>query len=227
MSDSIEWLGDYCFEPPMGAPGMRGGVSLTAVRGLSAEELLQRMGATDAEIGVCDAYRRFDTSTVTAPWTPCMYGTSGEWSYVLEDSGVCAWYQHLTDENYHAMPRKGEELVCLHANVAVQPCWLVYSPGDGSILRAEFRESILNFSSGDGEGKAAHLDRVMRENGAVWPGSQDFESVSAWHEFVERNSNKLPGAVWKSVGECLGITIPRVDVEEGNLPVSLLTDPFA
>ena len=227
MSDSIEWLGDHCYEPSMGAPGMRGGVSLTAVRGLPVEDFLRRLGATDAEIGICGAYRTFDTSTVRAPWTPCMYGTSGEWGYVLEDSGVCAWYQHWTDENPGAMPRKGEELVCLHANIAVQPCWLVYSPGDGSILRAEFRESILNFSTGDAEGKAARLDRVMRDNGAVWPGSQDFASAGAWRDFIEQGADKLPGAVWKSVGECLGITIARVDVEEGNLPVALLTDPFA
>jgi hypothetical protein len=35
MSDSIEWLGECCFKEPMGGPGMRGGVSLTAVRGLA------------------------------------------------------------------------------------------------------------------------------------------------------------------------------------------------
>lgn len=158
MSDSIEWLGGHCFEKPMGGPGMRGGVSLTAVRGLPSEDLLRRMGAGDDQIGVRAHYRDFDPLSVDDPWTPCMYGTSGEWSYVLEDSGVCAWYQHWADGSSSVMPHEGEEFVCLYANAAVQPSWLFYAPGEGGLLRAEFRHTLTGPAPA-GESDRAHAAR--------------------------------------------------------------------
>jgi hypothetical protein len=226
MSDSIEWLGEFCFEEPTGGPGMRGGVSLTAVRGLAVEDLLRRMGAGDGQIGACAHYRDFDPLSVEAPWTPCMYGTSGEWSYVLEDSGVCAWYQHWADGNSSVMPRDGEEFVCLHANVAVQPSWLFYSPGDGNLLRTEFRHSLTGPAPESESGRAHLLDSRMRSNGAVWPGPDGFSSPAEWRAFVEDRSAGLHAAVWRSVGEHTGLRIPRGAVESGDLPVALLVDPF-
>ncbi|MFH9002912.1 hypothetical protein ACH4E5_06665 [Streptomyces afghaniensis] len=226
MTDSIEWLGEFCFEEPTGGPGMRGGVSLTAVRGLAVEDLLRRLGAGDGQIGARAHYRDFDPLSVDAPWTPCMYGTSGEWSYVLEDSGVCAWYQHWADGNNSVMPRDGEEFVCLHANVAVQPSWLFYSPGDGGLLRAEFRHSLTGPAPRSESGRAHLLDSRMRSNGAVWPDPDGFSSPAEWRAFVEDRSAGLHAAVWRSVGEHTGLRIPRGAVESGDLPVALLVDPF-
>ncbi|MGW5063415.1 hypothetical protein ACWEQ2_40120 [Streptomyces sp. NPDC004096] len=226
MSDSIEWLGDHCFEAPMGGPGMRGGVSLTAVRGLPVEDLLRRMGAGDGQIGVQAHYRDFDPLSVDAPWRSCMYGTSGEWSYVLEDSGVCAWYQQWANEDSSVIPRDGEEFVCLHANVAVQPSWLFYAPGEGGLLRAEFRHSLAGRAPASESSRTYQLNSRLRSNGAVWPDPDEFSSLDAWRAFVERSSTVLHAAVWRSVGEHTGLKIPRGAVESGDLPVALLLDPF-
>jgi hypothetical protein len=226
VSDSIEWLGGHCFEKPMGGPGMRGGVSLTAVRGLPAEDLLRRLGAGDDRIGVRAHYRDFDPLSVDDPWTPCMYGTSGEWSYVLEDSGVCAWYQHWADGNGSVLPRDGEEFVCLYANAAVQPSWLFYAPGDGGLLHTEFRHSLAGPAPAGDSDRTRRLDSRMRSNGAVWPDPGEFPSREAWRAFVEQSSAGLHAAVWRSAGEHTGLTIPRDAVETGGLPVALLVDPF-
>ncbi|MFK0173311.1 hypothetical protein ACIQU5_31475 [Streptomyces sp. NPDC090306] len=139
---------------------------------------------------------------------------------------MSSWYQHWTDQDLRAMPRKGEELVCLYANVAVQPSWLVYSPGDGSVVHTEFGEGFSSVIPGGVEGRPAQLERAMRDNGAVWPGSQAFASPAAWQQFVERHSPGLHGAVWRSIGDFLGVTLVRSDIEQGLLPVALLTDPF-
>ncbi|MFE7173247.1 hypothetical protein [Streptomyces sp. NPDC057616] len=226
MSDSIEWLGGHCFEAPMRGPGMRGGVSLTAVRGLPVEDLLRRMGAGDAQIGVRAHYRDFDPLSIDDPWTPCVYGTSGEWSYILEDSGVCAWYQHWADGNSAVNPHDGEEFVCLYANVAVQPSWLFYAAGEGGLARAEFRHSLTGPAS-DGESSGTRmLNSRLRDNGALWPDRDEFSSDEAWRAFVEQSSARLHAAVWRSVGEHTGLRIPRAAVESGDLPVALLLDPF-
>src|SRR5881409_1593961 len=73
MNDSLRWFGEHCYERPGKVPGMRGGVSLTAVRGLPVAELLGRLGAREKEIAASVRYRDFGFSADTASLRPCMY----------------------------------------------------------------------------------------------------------------------------------------------------------
>ncbi|MFF7274781.1 hypothetical protein [Streptomyces griseorubiginosus] len=210
MNDSLRWFGEHCYDPPTGHPGMRGGVSLTAVRGLPVAELLRRLSAREDEITAPVRYRDFGFTADTASLRPCMYGTSGEWSYVLEGSGSATWYERWFNDDSAVKPLPGEEMVCLNPNIAVQPCWLAYAPGaDGKVWFTEFGDSPLNSRKVDTTGKVAALDAALRATGAVSRGPG------------------VPAAVWQAVGDCLGIRVPRVDVEEGNLPIALLEDPYA
>ncbi|MGW1620866.1 hypothetical protein [Streptomyces sp. NPDC002172] len=228
MNDSLRWLGEHCYEPPMSHPGMRGGVSLTAVRGLPVAELLRRLRAREDEIAVPVHYRDFGFAADTASRRPCMYGTSGEWSYVLEGSGSSTWYERWFYDDHVVRPLPGEEMVCLNPNIAVQPCWLAYAPGsDGSVWFTEFGDSPLSSQQVDTTGKVAALDAALRAVGAVNPGPPEFERRPTWVKFVNEHHGGVPAVVWQAVGDCLGIRIPRVDVEEGNLPIALLDDPFA
>ncbi|WP_405517797.1 hypothetical protein [Streptomyces canus] len=227
MNDSLRWLGEHCYDPPMGHPGMRGGVSLTAVRGLPVAELLGRLRAREEEIAVPVRYRDFGLTADTASLRPCMYGTSGEWSYVLEGSGSSTWYERWFNDDPEVRPRPGEELVCLNPNIAVQPCWLAYAPGsEDTVWFTEFGESPLNSRKVDTTGKLAVLDAALRANGAVNPGPPQFRRRPDWVRFVREHHGGVPALVWQAVGDCLGIRIPRTDVEEGNLPIALLDDPF-
>ncbi|WP_030938878.1 hypothetical protein [Streptomyces sp. NRRL S-646] len=228
MNDSLRWLGEHCYEPPGKVPGMRGGVSLTAVRGLPVAELLGRLRAREEEMAAPVRYRDFDFSAVTPSLRPCMYGTSGEWSYVLEGSGSSTWYERWFYDDSVVKPLPGEDLVCLNPNIAVQPCWLAYTPGgDGAVWFTEFGESPLSSRKVDTTGKVAALDEALRAAGAVNPGPPEFGSTPEWVSFLDEHHGGLPAVVWQAVGDGLGIRIPRTDVEEGNLPIALLDDPFA
>jgi hypothetical protein len=207
---------------------MRGGVSLTAVRGIPVAELLRRLRAREDEIAGPLPYRDFDLTGPAASLRPCMYGTSDEWSYVLEGSGSSTWYERWFNDDPMVKPLPAEEMVCLNPNIAVQPCWLAYAPGcDGAVWFTEFGESLLNSRKVDTTGKVAALDAALRAAGAVNPGPPDFERWPEWVKFVKEHHGGVPAVVWQVVGETLGIRIPRADVEEGQLPIALLDDPFA
>ncbi|WLW51597.1 hypothetical protein [Streptomyces sp. YU58] len=228
MGDSLGWLGEHCYEPRGKTPGMRGGVSLTAVRGLAVQDLLRRLRARDEDTAAPRPYRDLVRTAAVRDLTPCMYGTAGEWSFVLEDHGSATWYEWWFDDDPEVRPRPGEEMVCLNANIAVQPCRLVYAPGDGPVRFTDFRDSPLDSSPlTDPTAKVTLLDRALREAGAVWPDSRDFSHADDWRRFVDENAARLPAAVWRAVGECLGIRLPRTEVERGDLPAALLRSPFA
>lgn len=226
-NDSLRWLGEHCYEPPLGSQGMRGGVSLTAVRGLPVTELLRCLRAREDETAVPVAYRDFDFAGTAGSLRPCMYGTSGEWSYVLEGSGSSTWYERWFDDDPVVRPLPAEEMVCLNPNIAVQPCWLAYAPGcDGAVWFTEFGESPFS-GKVDTTGKVAALDAALRAAGAVNPGPPEFERRPEWVKFVKEHHGGVPAVVWQVVGETLGIRIPRADIEEGHLPIALLDDHFA
>ncbi|MEU6228251.1 hypothetical protein [Streptomyces sp. NPDC047042] len=156
-----------------------------------------------------------------------MYGVSGDWSYVLEDSGSATWYERWFNDDPAVKPRPGEEMVCINPNIAVQPCWLVYAPGDGAVWFTEFGQSPLDSRRKDVTGKVAVLDEALRAAGAVNPGPPEFGDVPEWTRFVDAHLGGVPAVLWQAVSDSLGIRIPRADVEEGNLPVALLDDPYA
>lgn len=45
-----------------------------------------------------------------------MYGTCGEWTYVLEDWGMATWATGYQGKVESTLPCEGEEILCLTAN---------------------------------------------------------------------------------------------------------------
>ncbi|MGD9486265.1 hypothetical protein WDH52_24010 [Streptomyces sp. TRM70308] len=226
MSDGLKWMGLHTFDPSMSG-GMRGGIAMTAMRGVSAHELLLRLRARPDEIAAPVAYRDFTFGQDVSHLTPCMYGTSGDWAYVLEHNDACTWYEWWFDDEAVVRPRPGEELVCLHPNVSVAPSMLAYAPGDGEVHLVEFGEPIMQGNELDATGKLTALDTGLVTAGAVPPGWPGGGGIPQWREQLDEQHGGLHGLVWQTVGDTLGIRIPRDDVEQGRLPVALLEGPYA
>ncbi|MFJ9082705.1 hypothetical protein ACIRJS_02280 [Streptomyces sp. NPDC102340] len=226
MAEGLKWIGQHCFDPPMRG-GMRGGIALTAMRGIAVEELLQRLKSRPEDIADPVAYRDFTVSRDVSHLTPCMYGTSGDWAYVLEHGDSCTWYEWWFDDEAVVRPRSGEELVCIHPNVSVNPSMLVYAPGDGGVHLAEFGAPIGRGVGQDPTHRLAALNAGLVSAGAVHPGETEGGSVPQWRAQLDAEHGGLHGLVWQAVGDTLGIDIPRADVEQGRLPVALLAGPYA
>jgi hypothetical protein len=96
MSDGIVWIGAHHHAPSTAVPGMLGGISLTLARGVETDEFLVNLGADLDELAGRTPYRelRAPAGQPGQPnfhLNPAMYGTCGEWTYVLEDWGTATW----------------------------------------------------------------------------------------------------------------------------------------
>ncbi|GHE10303.1 hypothetical protein [Streptomyces alanosinicus] len=139
----------------------------------------------------------------------CMFGTSGEWTFLLEDYLCATWYPDWIEEVDNAMTRQGEELVWVTLHHHQAPSRLVYSPGDGEVWSMGIGEDGLLDHPGreDPTGKVAALDGALRRAGVVW-----------------RGDDLLP-RVFHTVGVHLGIRLPRHEIAAGLLPAAALPDP--
>ncbi|MFJ6015859.1 hypothetical protein [Streptomyces sp. NPDC092952] len=97
MTDGIAWIGAHHHTPTTTTvPGMLGGISLTAAKGMGADDLLIALGADFDELAARTPYRDLSIPVIR-PGTPSprvnpvMYGSCGEWTYVLEDWGAATW----------------------------------------------------------------------------------------------------------------------------------------
>ncbi|MFD0555248.1 hypothetical protein ACFQ0X_43295 [Streptomyces rectiviolaceus] len=94
----LKWIGEHSFEDAKsGVPGMRGSISLTAVRGVEAEEFLVRLGADLEQLQCQDLYKDRDELAMPSGLdmtqiSRAMYGTCGDWLYVLEDGFAATWF---------------------------------------------------------------------------------------------------------------------------------------
>lgn len=97
MSDGIAWIGAHGTTGTSAAlPGKLGRISLTCARGVDADEFLIALGAdlddlagrTPCKDLVAPAGRPGDRAPHV---NRAMYGTSGDWVYVLEDWGMATW----------------------------------------------------------------------------------------------------------------------------------------
>jgi hypothetical protein len=198
---------------------MLGGISMTAMRGVPVRDLLLRLGANEQEIARAVPYRDFGP----APDAPCMYGTSGEWAYVLEDGGSCTWCEWFFEDEAKMTPAVGEELICLNANVAVNPSYLAYAPGDGHVYLNDFGDDLTYRPQAVKGSKPAALAEGLKAAGATCPSGY---TVPQWHDLLDAQEGGLCGVVWQAVGDILGIRIPRADVERGRLFAARLTGPY-
>ncbi|WP_326654869.1 hypothetical protein [Streptomyces sp. NBC_01750] len=224
MSDGIRWIGENAYKDANGGvPGMRGSISLTAARGVETEDFLVRLGADLEQLDCQDLYK--DRNDLALPsggykthinWA--MYGTCGDWLYVLEDWGMATFYAGY--RSVAAMePRTGEEIVCLTMNSWDPPQLILHAPGDHNrTWQAEF---------GEPAGWSPTLDAALRAAGAVFP-SAYYDSDTTEEEerqYFEEHHKQLPLAVFTGVGRYCGLTIDRAAVEAGLLPLAILPMP--
>ncbi|MET7889102.1 hypothetical protein [Streptomyces avermitilis] len=217
MSDGIAWIGAHSTTGSSAAlPGMLGGISLTGARGVDADEFLIALGADLDELAgrttckdlVVPARRRGDQSPHV---NRAMYGTCGDWVYVLEDWGMATWatgYRRVESMR----PAPNEEIVCVTMNSWSPPQRIIHAPGDGCAWQAEFGEDT-------GEGSA--LDAALHAAGAVFPSIRDVgeAAVVAYHE---EHGPRLPVAVFTAVGNYCGLSIDQDAVQAGDLPAVLI-----
>ncbi|AIA01251.1 hypothetical protein ACFU90_27825 [Streptomyces noursei] len=214
MSDQIgiAWIGAHSTtDTDGGVPGMLGGISLTCARGIEQDEFLINLGADLDELAERTPYRELVASGGGRPdrTNYAMYGTCGEWVYVLEDWGMSTW-----STGFHKVksmwPAPGEEFVCVTMNWWSPPRMTLHVPGDERVLRAEFGEDT-------GEGSA--LDAALREAGALIGPRPQGDAAEAEYE---ARRELLPAAVFTAVGAYCGLSIDRAAVEAGDLPAVLI-----
>lgn len=225
--DGLAWIGRHAFgnRAAQGLPGMRAGISLTAVRGTGAESFLPRLRALRDTLDAPVPYRDFRLPdalpAASAPsWTVAMYGTCGEWTFVLDDFSASSWFVAQFDVP-GAQPRRDEELVCVTLNLHDAPCLVAYSPpGTEGAFTAEAGTGLLQFrpraQDVDPTGAVAAFDEALARAGAV---HSRLDTDLSWRDFppAERIS-----AVYRAVGDHFGIRVDRHQVEQGLLPAVAL-----
>ncbi|MEU6872089.1 hypothetical protein [Streptomyces sp. NPDC046751] len=215
MLDGIAWIGEFSNEnAARRGPGMRGAISLTAACGVEPEEFLVRLGADSEQLRCHDTYQERDALALgpdAQHARVAMYGTCGEWLYVLEDWGMATWYAgHRTVAAME--PLMGEEVVCLTMNSWDPPKLILHAPGDGRVWQAEFAEDT---------GRSSALDAALRAAGAVFPSVREAPEEEVALCF-EEHREELPTAVFTAVGHYCGLSIDRAVVEAGELPLVIL-----
>ncbi|MFG2628181.1 hypothetical protein [Streptomyces sp. NPDC048473] len=140
-----------------------------------------------------------------------MYGTHGEWVYVLEDWGMSTWYTGFRKVEGMA-PYPDEEIICLTMNSHCPPSRIIHAPGDGNDRQGEFGETT---------GSGSALDEALQAAGAVLlprPDARDEEAIARY----EAESEALPRAVFAAAGNYTGLVIDQAAVEAGDLPLAVL-----
>ncbi|MER5950334.1 hypothetical protein ABT127_30255 [Streptomyces sp. NPDC001904] len=220
MTNGTAWIGARQHTSVSGAvQGMHGGISLTAARSIDPDEFLLALGAEVDELAVRIPYRDLEVP-VRGPGgpspavNPVMYGTCGDWVYVLEDWGAATWSTGWrTVESMR--PQPGEEIVCVTVNRFSPPSQILHVPGDEQARRAEF---------GQDTGEASALDSALNAAGAVFPAVGDV-GEAAVVEYYEEHGPRLPEAVFTAVGSYCGLSIDEATVRAGGLPGVLLSMP--
>jgi hypothetical protein len=195
---------------------MLGGISLTCARGLDADEFLIALGADLGELAARTPHKDLDVP-VARPGrpsprvNPAMYGTCGDWVYVLEDWGTATWatgYRRVESMR----PCPDEEIVCVTMNRWSPPSMMIHAPGDGHAWRADF---------GQDTGQSSALDMALRAAGAVFPSLPDADEAEVV-AYCEEHGGRLSTAVFTAVGNYCELSIDPVAVQAGDLPSVLI-----
>ncbi|AEW98268.1 hypothetical protein [Streptantibioticus cattleyicolor] len=220
MSDGMSWIGEHWYSGAIVKDGMLSDICLTAVRGVDAVDFVVRLGADRREAEHPVLFRDFDRLSVDPGDSVAMFGHSGEWAYVLEVERS-TWHLLLLERlGQDTLVGRGEELVCLDRFLHEHP-WVCYIDAAGELGSAEPGDSLLEtvVPPEDRLGAFAALDAAMRRAGAVratFPGCEDPEDED------EELARRLFGAV----GEHLGLSLPRREIERGLLPAVHLPSPL-
>ncbi|MFE3826116.1 hypothetical protein [Streptomyces sp. NPDC059092] len=217
MSDGFAWIGAHSTTGGSAAlSGMLGGISLTCARGVDRDEFLIALGADLDELAgrtpckglVVPARRRGERSPHV---NRAMYGTCGDWVYVLEDWGTATWATgYRTVESMRPAP--DEEIVCVTMNSWSPPQRIIHAPGDGRAWQAEF---------GQDTGQDSALDAALHTADAVSPSLVEVGEAAVVAYYEERGP-RLPVAVFTAVGNYCGLSIDQEAVQAGDLPAVLI-----
>ncbi|MGY4907779.1 hypothetical protein [Streptomyces sp. 900116325] len=225
----LAWIGRHAYEDHagQGLAGMRAGISLTAIRGADPASFLLRLGALRDTVDGVVPYRNYRLpDPLPGPPKPAyaasmyavgMYGTCGEWTFILDDHGAATWFLAQFD-NPDALPGKDEELVCVTLNRHHAPSMIVYSPqGAEGAWTAEFGTGLLEYrldAPDDPSGALAAFDQALAGAGAIHSQLATGRSWSEW-----------PPAVYQAVADRFGISVNRHQAEQGLLPAVALPLP--
>ncbi|RVU23758.1 hypothetical protein EOT10_16965 [Streptomyces antnestii] len=220
VSDGIAWIGADLHSPVSAAArGMLGGISLTAARGMEADEFLIALGADLDELAARTPYRDLavpvgQPGRPSPHINPVMYGMCGDWLYVLEDWGAATWstgYRKVQS----MWPYPGQEIVCVTMDRFSPPSKILHVPGDEIARRAEF---------GQDTGEESALDAALDASGAVFPSIADVGEAAVVAHY-EQHGPRLPALVFAAVGAYCGLSIDQEAVRAGTLPGVLLPMP--
>lgn len=195
---------------------MLGSISLTVARDIDVEDLLICLGAEPFQLDEGHLYKDLSSAPLPEGVKPidvnyAMYGTCGDWVYVLEDWGLATWYLHHGG-GPPMSALAGVETICVSDNTDIPPSRVLHTTPEGPIANAEF---------GEDTGCGSELDAALQEAGAVFPPTSDMPREEA-ALCREQYLPKLSPAVFSAIGNYCGISIDRNDVEAGDLPVSVL-----
>ncbi|MER7985334.1 hypothetical protein ABTY53_06990 [Streptomyces noursei] len=220
MTGDLAWIGEHWYSGAIVKDGMLSDICLTAVRGVHPVDFVVRLGADRRMAERPTLFKDFDRLSVDAGDSVAMFGRSGAWAYVLEMERS-TWHLILLDRlGQDTLVEPGEELVCLDRFLHEHP-WMCYIDAAGEPSSIEPGDSLLEtaFPLTDRLGAFAALDAAMRQAGAVrdtFPGCEDPEDED------EELARRLFGAV----GERLGLSLPRREIEQGLLPAVHLPSPL-
>ncbi|MFD6280788.1 hypothetical protein ACFWFI_35270 [Streptomyces sp. NPDC060209] len=195
---------------------MLGGISLTCARGLEADEFLIALGADLDQLAARTPYKDLAVP-VGRPGrpsphvNPVMYGTCGDWVYVLEDWGTATWATGYSGVK-SMRPCPGEEIVCVTMNRWSPPSMIIHAPGDGQAWRADF---------GQDTGQSSDLDAALCAADAVFPSLPD-EDEAEVVAYYEEHGGRLSTAVFTAIGNHCALSIDPAAVEAGDLPSVLV-----
>ncbi|MFE5943148.1 hypothetical protein [Streptomyces sp. NPDC056480] len=218
MRDGIAWIGAHHHTPASAMPGMLGGISLTLARGVAADEFLIDLGADLDELDARTPCRELrvpagGSGRSSSPSYRAMYGVCGDWTFVLEDSGMATWATGYQGKVESMLPCEGEEILCLTANRFSPTALVIHAPG-ACAFRADF---------GTDTGQGSALDAApLSAAGAVFPSMPEVCEAEVVEHF-EVHGERLPELVFTAVGAYTGVTISEDVVRAGDLPGVLLS----
>ncbi|MFV0131716.1 hypothetical protein ACLGIH_00210 [Streptomyces sp. HMX87] len=216
MSDGIAWTGAHHHTPSSVAPGMLGGISLTVARGVERDEFLIKLGADLDELAARTLFKELrapagQPGRPSARLNRAMYGTCGEWTFVLEDWGMATWATGYQGKVESMLPREGEEVLCLSANRFGPLAVITHAPG-ACAYRADF---------GTDTGQGSALDAALGAAGAVFPSMPEAGEAEVVAYF-EEHGERLPELVFTAVGAYTGVAIDEEALRAGDLPGVLI-----
>ncbi|MET8721555.1 hypothetical protein [Streptomyces misionensis] len=219
MSEGLGWIGEHWYSGAAVKDGMLTDISLTAVRGVEPVDFVVRLGADRHRAERPSLFKDFERRGVALGDSVAMFGRSGEWTYVLETERS-TWHLVLLDRlGQDTLMEQGEEFVCLDRFLGEAP-WVCYGDAAGEVRSIGPGDSVLEtaFPPDDRLGAFAALDAALRQAGAVratFPGCED----------AEDEDEELARRLFTAVGEHLGLSLPRREIEQGLLPAVHLPSP--